>query len=329
MDNDLVGIFDALQRARTILLLPNAYPTREEVESLATLGRALELNEKTVTFLLPFSLRNAFPETFLWPRGLQEELAPAQDVTITLDTERHPVHALRYEQEGGLLRIALHADQPLPKPEDFVISASQGERFESTVVIGAPNLDLIPKRSDLEPTLTESTLINIDTDPANERFGDLNAIVDKGSLRATVRQLIGLFPAAPSEPEERQEEPARSPRSLPELRMLGRMLARLTERRGVWTSVLNENDFEQSGLSHEQFIGALRQLPLGESFFPKPYAALWSAATIRCVIVGDDKRFYARLSRRIAGAYVFEGYHCSFETGNTEQALMQVRELLS
>lgn len=329
MDNDLTGIFDALGRARAILLLPSAYPTREEVESLAMLGRTLELHEKTVTLLLPPSLRNAFPETFPWPNGLKEELAPAQDVTITLDTERHPVHALRYEQEGGRLLIALNAGQPLPKPDDFVISAPQGERFESTVVIGAPNLDLIPKRSELEPALTESTLINIDTDPTNEGFGDLNAIADKGLLRGAIRQLISLFPVALPGVGENKEALVRPSHSLPELRMLGRMLARLTEERGVWSSILNENDFEQSGLSHEQFIEALRQLPLGEPFFPKPYAVLWSAATIRCVIVGDGKRFYARLSRRIAGAYGFEGYHCSFETGNMEQALMQVRELLS
>lgn len=329
MDNNLTEVFNALNGARAILLLPNAYPTREEVESLAMLGRALELNEKTVTFLLASSLRNAFPETFVWPNGLQEELAPAQDVTITLDTERHPVHALRYEQEDGLLRIALNVGQPLPRPEDFIISAPRGERFESTVVIGAPNLDLIPKRSELEPALTESTLINIDTDPTNEGFGDLNAIAEKGSLRGAIRQLIGLFPVALRGAGEDEQELVRPSLSLPSLRMLGRMLARLTEERGVWTSMLNENDFEQSGLSHEQFIGALRQLPLGESFFPKPYAALWSAATMRCVIVGDGKRFYARLSRRIAGAYAFEGYHSSFETGNAEQALMQVRELLS
>jgi hypothetical protein len=319
-----------LQSARAILLLPSAYPTREEVVSLAMLARALKHNQKSVTLVLPGFLKSSFRETAHWPNGLKEAITSRSEVTIALDVERHPIHALRYEQEGQYLYISLNAGQPFPKPEDFVIRAPEKDRFESLVVLGAPTLELISRRSELEPILTESTLINIDTDPANEGFGDFNVIVEGGLLYATIQRLIGLFPAIPPDLDEWQKELARQPIPLPGLHMLGRMLARLTEERGIWSSMLTENDFEQSQLSHERFIEILPRLPLEDPFFPKPYGALWAAGgAIQCVIVGEDKRLYARISQRIPGTYGFEGYRSSFETEHIESARTRLMELLS
>lgn len=330
MDNDLTEIFNVLNRARTILLLPSSYPTREEVAALAMLGRTLEHNQKTATLLLPPALTFSLSAPLGWPSGLKEELTAGEEVTIALDTERHPVHALRYEQEGGFLRIYLRADRPFPQPENFTISAADTERFESTVVIGAPSIDLIPKRSELEPALTNGILINIDTDPANEGFGDFNLIASAETLPTTIQQLIMLFPLMPPDLEQWKTELVTPVLSLSELHILGRMLARLTEEQGVWTSTLAENDFERSGLSREAFIETLPRLPLKHALFPKPYGVLWNAGGVmQCSVVGAHKRFYARLSKRISGTYGFEGYRFTIETESGERARLRLVELLS
>lgn len=330
MDNNLAEIFNILNGARAILLLPSAYPAREEVIGLVMLAHTLEHNQKAVTLLVPSVLTSSFPPALPWPKGLKQELLAPEEVTIALDTERHRVRALRYQQEEGLLRIYIRADQPLPQTEDFIISTAEGERFEATVVLGAPSIDLIPKRSELEPTLTRGTLINIDADPTNEGFGDLNLLTDTEPLSTTVERLTQLFPLASPDLEQWETALTTPALGLPGLHMLGRMLARLTEERGIWTSTLTDNDFEQSGLSREAFGGVLPLLPLGQAFFPKPYGVLWGlAGTIQSSFVGADKRFYARLNQRMPGTYGFEGYHSSIETENIEHARMRIIELLS
>lgn len=330
MDNGLAEVFTVLNGARAILLLPSVYPTREEVISLAMLGRTLEQNQKIVKLLVPETLKSSFPDALAWPDRLPEEFVAENEVAIALNTDRYPVRALRYEQSGRFLHIYIRADQPLPQAENFIIGAKGGERFEAALVLGAPSIDLIPRRSELEPTLTEGTLINIDADSTNEGFGDYNLITDVEPLERTIQELIRLFPVASPDLRQWQAELQTPAIPLPGLHILGRMLARLTEERGIWTSALTDNDFERSGLSQEAFGDVLPQLPLTQAFFPKPYCVLWRIdGLVQSSLLATDKRFYAKLNRRIPGTYVFGGYRASLEAHEIEQARAHIIELLS
>lgn len=113
------------------------------------------------------------------------------DFVIAINTENKDISQMRYEKNGKDLKIYLALSKGQIKNEDIsfpslLCQESLSPRPDLVIALGTPSLENIPQ------SFWEIPILNIDNQPQNENFGEVNLIETTSSLAEIITNLLKL-----------------------------------------------------------------------------------------------------------------------------------------
>lgn len=174
-----------VERSQNILILPASEPQGDSACSALALFYTLKKLGKNANIKI-----GELPEKF---RFLANNYAsPNKDFVISVNTEGKEISQMRYEKNGNDLKIhlALNKGQlnsqdvsfvPLPSQEVFT------QDCDLLISLGIQSLENIPQN------LWTMPILNLDNQPQNENFGEVNLIEMTSSLAEITTNLIKLI----------------------------------------------------------------------------------------------------------------------------------------
>ncbi|MFC1687686.1 bifunctional oligoribonuclease/PAP phosphatase NrnA [Patescibacteria group bacterium] len=169
-------ITDLLKRSKSILIALPRNPSTDAVSASLGLYLALEQLRKKVKvvsneFELPLHHR-FLPKS----KEIHKELTALRKFVISLDVTRTKVQELSYDILGDKLNIFITPKNGFFEERDVSTSASEYE-YDLIFVIDAPDLESLGKLyEDNAEFFYHTPIVNIDHNPANEQYGQINYI---------------------------------------------------------------------------------------------------------------------------------------------------------
>lgn len=129
------------------------------------------------------------PEKF---RFLTNPLPAGGDFVISINTEGKDISKMRYEKNHKDLKIYLAMNKGEIRRDDinFSLLANAEDSGQNTgllISVGIPSLEAIPQ------LFWKSAILNIDNQPQNENFGEVNLVETTSSLSEITSNLIRLM----------------------------------------------------------------------------------------------------------------------------------------
>lgn len=183
-------IFELLNKTKKVLIILPEKLDEDNVSSALALAAFLKKIDKDAEIfssgLVPKSLG------FLpYEQNIKNSLAYSQSFVVTLNTEKKPVQELSYQQNENSLEIYIKPGKEMFKPEDITFKA---EKFPADLLVflGAKSFEVVGTIFEHVPDLFfETAKINIDNQPENEYFGNINLVDITATSVAEI--LAGLF----------------------------------------------------------------------------------------------------------------------------------------
>ncbi|MDZ4295964.1 MAG: hypothetical protein U1A16_01175 [Patescibacteria group bacterium] len=350
MDTALTTASTILSGAGRVLLLLSRYPTRDEIITLAILGLTLEHQGKTVIFPLAPIHTQIFTPTLSWPKGLTQTLHIVKESVIAINTKERPVSALRYEKSDTELRIYLTPKVQAIQSGDITVGTEESEPFDCILALNIPGSELTANPEAVEALRQKTPFIHLQTGSEHVYIEATHGVVLSAPLDDLLTTLTRLLAPLPLEAAAWQRERSGAI-PLAGLRLLGRILARLTIERDRAFSFILGADFVHAGYPADRFNDTIGIFPFASRLFPKPFTLLWETGTVvgnsaatptaqpataekegvlglEGLIVGDRKGLYDALQQKIPGFYTPDGYRIQLGGVNLETARLRVSETL-
>lgn len=167
---------DLIEKSTNIVIVLPKNPSTDAIASGLGFFLALEkISKKAKVVCNEFDL----PPTHQFLPKSQEihtELSALRKFIISLDLTRTKVQELSYDISDQKLSIFITPKNGFFEPRDVATSASAYE-FDLVIVIDAPDLEALGKIYDDNTEFFYHTpIINIDHNPANEYFGEINIV---------------------------------------------------------------------------------------------------------------------------------------------------------
>ena len=165
-----------LGNSKNILIIAGTNEIEDTFSSALALARTLAGYKKEITLFTSGTI----PENFYF---LQNEYAPtqtiasSQDIDIWLDTQKNPIQQIRQVQHGNELHIHI-----TPKPGTRIDERDIRIRlvkftYDLIITLGLDDLDSLGDEFERNASFFfETPIINIDKNPSNERYGQVNII---------------------------------------------------------------------------------------------------------------------------------------------------------
>lgn len=169
------------------IVLPDM-PSIEIVGSCAALTSGLRAIGKTVSVFAPPALASTALVPWGAVTGADE---PLREFIISFDLARSPIKELKYERSENRLNIILSPTGSRLKREDVEFRYG-GLRYDLVIAIGVSGIeDAGASIRSVPELLYEKPILNLDTNPANACFGELNLVPDdsKPDQRLTMPEL--------------------------------------------------------------------------------------------------------------------------------------------
>lgn len=194
-----------IRDSKTIAVVFPDAPSIEVIGSAAAFIKGLKRLGKIVSvFRPPLPL---LPGLAPWS-GLNDESEILREFIISFDLSRSPVRELKYERDQNRLDIVLSPTGSRIKREDVEFRYG-GLSYDLAVTMGVPAIEAASASIALAPEiLHEKPVLNIDANPANRGYGEINLIAENsgGSPRPTIPQivwnLLGELDVRPNAPED-------------------------------------------------------------------------------------------------------------------------------
>ncbi|MFA5134937.1 MAG: DHH family phosphoesterase [Patescibacteria group bacterium] len=168
---------DLIKKSANIVIVLPKNPSTDAVASGLGLFLALEkVNKKVRVVCNEFSLPPS--HQFLPKSGeIHSDLSALRKFIITLDLSRTKVRELSYDiSNNSKLNIYVTPKDGFFEPRDVSTSASAYE-YDLIITLDSPNLESLGKIYDDNTEFFYHTpLINIDHNPSNEYFGEINSV---------------------------------------------------------------------------------------------------------------------------------------------------------
>ena len=177
--------FELIQKSKKILLVTKKNPDADSIGSLLAIGIALEKIDKEIDMVANGKINPAF--SFL-PHfdKVKNNLKNNKNFVITLDTSETKIGQFSYDfdNDGNKLNIYI-----TPKDGDYdskhITTKKVGSQYDLIICLGSSDLESIGTVYDQNTELFyETPIINIDNQPANELYGEVNIIDLKASSTA-------------------------------------------------------------------------------------------------------------------------------------------------
>ncbi|MEK7108639.1 MAG: hypothetical protein AAB844_00805 [Patescibacteria group bacterium] len=136
---------------------------------------------------------------------------PLREFVVSFDLSRSPIKEFKYERDGNKLSILLSPSGARIRRED--VEFRYGSlRYDLVITIGVPGLEAATTSIARAPELLhEKPILNLDANPANTNFGELNLVVteSEGGGRMTIPELTyQLLAALDGLPDSREDATA-------------------------------------------------------------------------------------------------------------------------
>lgn len=174
-----------LRESSTIAIVLPEFFTLAVAGSATALLRACNAMQKTVTVFGPPLLAERVTDP---GRDDREGTEPLREFIISFDLTRSPIKELRYERAENRLNIILSPTGPRIARDDIEFRYG-ALRYDCVVALGVPSPEAATHLVHAPELLHEKFVINIDTNPANRRYGDINLIVE-GFGSPTLPELV-------------------------------------------------------------------------------------------------------------------------------------------
>ena len=183
---------DAAKRLRASAVIAIVLPEHPDlivIGSAHALDAGLRTLGKVVSVFAAPSLGSTALAAWAAPG---EENEPLREFIISLDLTRSPIKELRYERAENRLNIILSPTGSRIRRDD--VEFRYGPlRYDLVITLGIPALDDAQASVRASPELLhEKPILNIDANPANENYGELNLIpkTNEGAISPTIPELI-------------------------------------------------------------------------------------------------------------------------------------------
>lgn len=197
----------AVQRMRdanTIALVLADAPGLDAWGSAVTLERGLQTLGKAVSVFAPAVA--ALPtHTLVAAGGWSNE--PLREFVISFDLTRSPIKELKYERDENRMNIILAPTGSSIRREDVEFRYG-ALRYDLAITLGVGRIEEASASLARAPELLhEKPVLNIDADPANTAYGELNILptADEPTANATIPELayhiLTGLEALPGDPE--------------------------------------------------------------------------------------------------------------------------------
>ncbi|MBU1349046.1 hypothetical protein KJ781_03180 [Patescibacteria group bacterium] len=181
------------QRAKRILVVTREHASHDALASVAACSLFLTKIGKAFDVVVP-GFDKAEALGFL--PGLDAvsgSVGAMRSARITLDVSRAPIGELSYDVRDGKLEMALVPKKGEWTAKDLVFSHGE-DRYDLVLAVDTPDMaSLGPLMRDHAAFLHRTTVVNVDRDPGNELWGQVN-LVDLNAA-ATGEILFRLFQA--------------------------------------------------------------------------------------------------------------------------------------
>lgn len=174
-----------IAKSQNILIIPESEIQGDKLGSALALFFTLKKLGKNVNLLT-----GKIPEKFNFL--VNPDLSPAGSFVISVNTAGKEISKMRYEKNNNDLKIYLALDKGEIKNEDvsFLRQRTFGEAERNPDLLIALGIQSLEGQEQL---LGEAPILNIDNQPNNENFGEVNIIETTSSLAEIVTNLIELM----------------------------------------------------------------------------------------------------------------------------------------
>ncbi len=174
--------------AGTIAIVLADAPGLDALGSAVALERGLQTLGKTVSVFAPAIA--AFPtQALVAPGGWSNE--PLREFIISFDLTRSPIKELKYERDENRMNIILAPTGSSIRREDVEFK-NGALRYDLALTLGVGRIEEASASLAAAPELLhEKPVLNIDADPANTAYGELNLLpaADEPASNATIPEL--------------------------------------------------------------------------------------------------------------------------------------------
>jgi len=184
--DDFTQAKNLIEKSRNILILPPREADGDTLASSLALFSALKKMGKNANVLI-----DEIPEKFKFLDI--DPLKAAGDFVISVNTSNKEISKMRYERNGGDLKIYLTVDKGELRPRDIAFPAVNQPQ-DLLITIGIKSLNDIASFFEQNSRfLSETLILNIDNHSANENFGEVNLVDAKTSSAEILTGLIRLM----------------------------------------------------------------------------------------------------------------------------------------
>lgn len=182
---------ELITRSKRILVATKEHAEADALSAVVALVSFLNKQQKHVEAIVPNYDAAALPDFLPKLDGVRSTIGAMRAFQLSLDVKHTPLGEFMYDVKDGKLEITVVPKSGEWTPKD--VSFKHGEdRYDLVITLDCPDMaSLGAFARDHADFLYRTTVINIDRDPGNEHWGQLN-LVDLNAV-STSEILFGVF----------------------------------------------------------------------------------------------------------------------------------------
>lgn len=175
---------ELISRARQILITTREHASVDSIGSVIATSLLLRKLGKSHDLVIPDFKPEQLPGFFTKDVKIQDKLGAIRSLRLSLDVTRSPLSELMYDVKDGKLEITVVPKHGEWTPQD--VSFRHGDdRYDLVIAVDTPDMaSLGAAFREKADFFYRTTTINIDANPANEYWGQVN-IVDLNAVSTT------------------------------------------------------------------------------------------------------------------------------------------------
>jgi nanoRNase/pAp phosphatase (c-di-AMP/oligoRNAs hydrolase) len=165
-----------ISRAKHILVITNSHPSIDTVASATAMGLFLQALNKSADIVIPSFNTSNTPAFIEGKELIKSKIGAMRALHISIDVSKTPIEELLYDIRDGKLEINV-----IPKQNEWNlsdISTTHGtDRYDLVITLDVPDIkSLGAYATQYADFFHRTTIINIDSNPSNEHWGQINII---------------------------------------------------------------------------------------------------------------------------------------------------------
>lgn len=164
-----------LEKSKEVLILVPENPSGDAISSAWALYFFLE--QKNI--LPAIAITNGFLRKFSFlprPENILKKISSSRDFVLSFDTTRNKITAVRSEEKDNNFTVHITPENGAINPRDFSFILAKF-KYDLIVVLDCPDLEKLGKiYTENTELFFEVPVVNIDHQPDNENFGQINIV---------------------------------------------------------------------------------------------------------------------------------------------------------